>query len=86
MTIIKVTATAPKAVSTNRSLGSSGCLKSERERDRVEGRLVLGLRDREAQAPPIPVPAQAEEWAALPLDCEGLFDKLGVDALVDLGY
>jgi hypothetical protein len=86
MTIMKVTAVAPKAVSTGSVWRCvlNGYLEVEGKRDDVERWLVLGLGYRDGQPPSLGLPIQSEEWAALPLDGDRLLDKLRVYLLIEV--
>jgi hypothetical protein len=58
----------------------------EREGDRIEGRLVLGLQHRDCQPSSTPTPAEREEGTALSLDRDGLLYKIGVYVFIELGH
>lgn len=88
MTIMNVTAAAPKAVSTSSVLRgvAHGSVQVEGEGDRIEGALMLCPRYRDDQPPSIRLPAQLEERAARPLNVEQLVNKLRVCVLIETDH
>jgi hypothetical protein len=88
MNIMKVTAVAPKAVSTNsvRRCVLHVRFEAECERDRIQRWRLLDLGDRDGQASPTRLPSQGQEWAALTLNGEQPRDELHVHMLVQVDH